>query len=554
MKQFNILLTMLMVVFVNGLFAQSVRYIDPIFQRKDIVVTRNVVYGANYTILTVLQGRKPALQPLVMDVYEPPTSDANKKRPLVLYFHTGNFLPQPSFCSIQGNRDDSTCVEFATQLAQRGYVCAVVDYRLGWNPISTDLQTRRSTLIQAAYRGIQDARTCARYFRRDAANTNTFGIDTTKFALWGQGTGGYIAVNTAALDNYALDIASKTKFRNPTTSLPYVVTSFPGGPFPDVDGNPDGTSLGRAPQDVPGTPIKAGDTLCRPNWPGYNSTFQLSVNMGGALADTSWLDPSDPPMIGFHAPLDPNAPYDVAELIVPTTGNKIIEVFGSRGILANAVPKGINNIFNSVNWNDPYTAAAKASKNENLEGLFPLWRPVWKLPNTTATFPESDPWSFWEPTRFNQAKDTCSLDNDNNPATPKIPLHQQSIVSNQDMSAAKARRYIDSIFNYALPRACLALNLGCDLSRYTTVSTRDLPVDAGLTVFPVPAAESVVFNASKMPIQGIQVFDIAGKLVTQFRDINQYQFSIDRQSLKPGIYLARVQFEGGVLTEKIVFE
>ena len=51
------------------------------------------------------------------------------------------------------------------RFAKKGYVAVAVDYRLGWNPISTSADVRRSTLIQAAYRGLQDTKTAVRFLR-----------------------------------------------------------------------------------------------------------------------------------------------------------------------------------------------------------------------------------------------------------------------------------------------------------------------------------------------------------------------------------------------------
>ena len=50
-----------------------------------------------------------------------------------------------------------------------GYVVASIDYRLGWNPLAATQSERTNQLINAAYRGVQDARTAVRYFRMNAA-------------------------------------------------------------------------------------------------------------------------------------------------------------------------------------------------------------------------------------------------------------------------------------------------------------------------------------------------------------------------------------------------
>ena len=87
MKQTCLFLAFLAFCFVAD--AQT-RYLDEVF--SDVTVTSDIQYGTNISVLPALQGMPPAPQPLVLDLYEP-TGDVETDRPLLLYFHTGNFLP-----------------------------------------------------------------------------------------------------------------------------------------------------------------------------------------------------------------------------------------------------------------------------------------------------------------------------------------------------------------------------------------------------------------------------------------------------------------------------
>ncbi|MCB0643395.1 MAG: carboxylesterase family protein, partial [Phaeodactylibacter sp.] len=278
MKQVNMTLLVLL-MFAGAVQAQQ-RYLDEIF--TDVTVTEDVFFGVNATVLLITN---PAVgeaipQPLYFDFYEPAGDDVTE-RPLVIYYHTGNFLPQPQACSITGNKDDLLVQDMATRLAKMGYVVAVPDYRLGWNPLGSTQDERVFTLINAAYRGVQDARTAVRYFKKEAAeNGNPLGVDVDRITLWGQGTGGYISLASATLDAYT-DVL-----------LPKFTTVIGGIPIPmvieSINGDIYGTSVGVVPPGAP-PPFTVGDTLCYPNHVGYDSDFQLCVNMGGALGDTSWL-------------------------------------------------------------------------------------------------------------------------------------------------------------------------------------------------------------------------------------------------------------------------
>jgi len=170
----------------SGAYAQQ-RYWDEIFTSVD--VDTSVQYGANISVLT----GAPAMQNLLMDVYTP-TGDNVTSRPLVIYLHTGSFLPYPLNGTCTGSRKDSAVVEMCTRFAKKGYVVAAISYRLGWNPVSSDQDVRTSTLINAVYRGLQDAHNAVRFFRNDALNgSNTYGINPDKIIIGGQGSGGYLA-------------------------------------------------------------------------------------------------------------------------------------------------------------------------------------------------------------------------------------------------------------------------------------------------------------------------------------------------------------------------
>ncbi|NJL74744.1 MAG: hypothetical protein HC892_06610 [Saprospiraceae bacterium] len=207
MKKWNTLIASLIIGCVIQLNAQEGRFLTNVFD--EVKVTRNVVYGVNATVILLPQVGQAVPQPLTMDVYEP-VGDERTERPLVLIFHTGNFLPVPQNLQIGGTKNDSSIVEYATRLAKMGYTAASCTYRQGWNPAAQSQPERALGLIQAAYRGIQDARTAIRFFKRDYAESgNRFGVDTSRVVLWGEGTGGYITLGASALSNY-LEILTTT--------------------------------------------------------------------------------------------------------------------------------------------------------------------------------------------------------------------------------------------------------------------------------------------------------------------------------------------------------
>ena len=159
---FSTLAVCLAVLQVNA----QTRYLDEVFD--EVTVTTDVVYGQNITVITALQGLPPMMEDLKCDIYEP-TGDTETERPLLLIFHTGNFLPPYVNGGALGTKSDNWEVEMATRYAKMGYVVASCDYRLGWNPLAATQEERTLQLIQAAYRGVQDSRTAVRFFRKSNA-------------------------------------------------------------------------------------------------------------------------------------------------------------------------------------------------------------------------------------------------------------------------------------------------------------------------------------------------------------------------------------------------
>jgi len=509
--------------------ASAQRYLTKQF---DEVNKTSTAYGFNYTVLAVPQIGRTLRQPLAVDIYTP-KGDVQTNRPLVIYFPTGNFLPFPQNTSPSGTITDSTCVDIATKLAKLGYVVAVADYRKGWNPIATTQEGRVNTVINAVYRGVQDARTAVRFFKE---NATTFGVDTTRICLWGQGTGGYITLATATLDSYNKVFTTTNpqfKFIG-SNQLPFVIerAPLPTGGFFYINSDIEGKILGRVPPNADGTPSAGppptGDTLNLPNWTNRTSSFRLAVNMGGALGDISWLDAASTNVISIQAPYDPFAPYKEAFLFVPIPGVQlpVVQVQGSHAVQQKLKALGKDAAYQNMNATyDPIGAAIK-SRQEGYVNLFPIYGTAANIPN------DSSPWDFWAPSN---------------------PNHAAGLVGNPDMSATKARRYIDSIIAFVAPRACIGLDLPCKSLVASTNEVTDAQV--GLTLAPNPASAEIYITVdTKTPVRSYSVFDINGRMIKNLDNINASEFTITRDLIQTGLYLVQLRFDQGVLTKKVMFE
>ena len=519
----NVYLFLIMFLFAGQLYGQ--RFLESTFETE---VTRNQFYGANFTAITIPVTGSSTLQPLVMDVYEP-AGDTADERPLIIYVHTGNFLPIIVNGGISGTKSDSATVEICTRLAELGYVVASIDYRLGWNPFGATQPDRAFSLINAAYRGVQDVRTAVRYFRRDfTENNNQWGIDQERITVFGQGTGGYLSLTGAVLDEY-LEIPQTMnppgKFLtdldgNPMTLEPMIIEAWNGDIF--------GTSLGIAP---------TGDTLCVPNHVGYSSDFDLSINLGGAMADISWMEAGDVPIISFHAPQDQFAPYYDDILRVGTNNDPVVQVQGSHYVAEMGNALGNNDVFDQVvtdEWTEAAMDASAKAGHQYYEALFPFNRPI----NVFGNF-ESAPWEWWNPSVF----DTIP-----HPFVPGATIHQVQLTFNAMQSRAQAERYIDTIINYIAPRAFIAL----DLDNWSGVQEQITAQDVSLKIGPNPATDVVNFSSDiESPITRIVIFDATGKTVKQIDDLRVNDYQLQLNEFSAGNYYVGISFDRGLVVEPL---
>ncbi|MBK8956106.1 MAG: T9SS type A sorting domain-containing protein [Saprospiraceae bacterium] len=528
MKKFYFLLFLFVIAFQFS-WAQR-RYLDPMFP---VLRTADVVYGKNISIITGM----PATEDLKADIYTP-AGDSKTDRPLVLIAHTGSFLPPLYNGQITGARTDSTVVNTAAYLASRGFVVAAYTYRLGWLPTSPDQNARTGSLLQAAYRGIQDTRSCIRYFKESVAEyNNPYGIDPSKICVWGIGTGGYLALGSGSLNDFGE--VTLPKFINTQTLLPFIDSTLMGNMY--------GTTQ---------TP------LCLPNHPNYSSNFQLSVNLGGALGDSSWLDGEDiePAYTGVHCTNDFFAPYYEGPVIVPTTNQFVIYATGTRKCIEVANNLGSNDILKNV---DPLLDVMKSGidAQKATQTILPLT--MQNILLGTDNFygfetpliyngrvtPQGSPWEWWDLNTLRVIVQIVNAQRGTN--FNADTLHLNGLATNPDMSADKGRAYLDTTFRLVLPRMCVALDLGCQAVGLKEVEAHEI----GLSISPVPAVHQLRFETSNdQPMQSIHVYDIHGKLVKAHTDINSNTFVMPRNQLQAGFYISQIRTRDHIVTKQILIQ
>jgi hypothetical protein len=487
------------------LSAQPVRYLNEVFD--DLELSVDVPYGANTTVLFI-NILPPIKQLLLADVYQP-AGDTATQRPLAILAHTGNFLPKNLGLGIlQGAKDDSCLVYLAHRLAKRGYVVAVIANRQGWNPVTISSQERRFSLANAMYRGIQDINTGVRFFKKNAA---AYRIHPEKIMVWGDGSGGILALNAASLESHEEWLLPQF-FMPGNPPLQMVQESVNGDVF--------GTSTGIVPVGYP--LYMPGDTLCHPNHPGYDSGFQLAVSMGGGLIDTSWIHAGEPAMIAFHGLPNLFMPYaECGSACLPgglPGGEPVIIACGSYVTIENALAKGNNAVFEGLQFPGDYSQIANA-RSGGLDGLFPLTA----LHDSVFNVPIPEPWNWWS----------------DDWAPGSIPPEV-------------AKPYLDTMLAYVAPRACLALGLEC--AGLTSTRNASSPAPASAIAFaPNPTSgwvqASIPVNSAH---QGqIRIIDANGRSL-RLLDTAENNVGLDFSGWPAGVYFVIWRVEGRIFQGRVM--
>lgn len=532
-KALRSLFSFTLIAAVTGLSAQS-RYLDDVFNRSDIKVTSDVIYGINFNEYAPPSIGGPQLLPLFCDVYEPdPALDTVTDRPVVIYFHTGSFLPK-GLVSPMGEKTDSAAVEVCTRFAQKGYVAISATYRLGWLANSTNLDLRRGTNLLAVYLSIQDAKSAVRFVRKtEDQDGNPFGVDPEDIVLIGQGSGGYTVLAYASVDAYG-EVANPTKFQYDqsgtgiygqavTAGDPYIDTGRVGdwdgyGALVTLTGNT--TPLGLPEVDL----MASGRNFI--NHPGYSNDVRMVLAMGGALGDSAWVEAGDAPMVAAHCRFDFYAPYYRGMVQVPVGGQffPVVEVAGNHTAVKIANTLGNNANINASSFTDPISVKARNNVYNigNQENIltFNIMPPNPALPFRV----NSNPWDWWDPA------DTLGA-NETNPN-----------IKSQSMS------YIDTVMGFFVPRIAAELN----------AAGRDISIDENeapqVSLYPNPVRNHInIDGPADMILENAVIRDISGKIVMAI-EFKNGQNSIDVSALQNGAYLLELLTDKGAAVGKFVKE
>ena len=476
-------MSMLALILASSIQAQT-RYLDEVF--TDVTVTSNVKYGENYS--EWVSPPNSVLIPLMMDVYEP-MGDSLTERPLVVLAHGGTWLPK---CSANqnpyGDKLDSSVVELCKQFARRGYTAVSMDYRLGWNPLSSDQEVRASTIMTAAYLSMQDMKACVRYMK---LNSSTYNVDTNKIVIGGSAAGGYAALHYSNLGPDTMELWIPKLLGTGGKSI---INQPKYGYFEGEGGNP---------------------TYSKYNNAGASSKAHMVMVMEAALGDTSFMNAGELPTICYSTKNDSFSAPRPCRLVSTPQGLAIIEVCGCMAMATKDVQLG-NNDFHDQFINDAYTQARM--KNSTYAGEY-----VWGSLSV-----KYEPWAWYDNT---------------SPCYGQLPI----IFLNPNASKSRALTYIDTIMGYFTPRACNVLGLPCS----TVGIESQEQLDDAISVYPNPSSE-VINVSSNVFVKQVFVYTMGGKLTWSHDVDSYGTFRMDVSKLESGVYFMNLYTEKGIAHKKFI--
>ncbi|MGB0167601.1 MAG: alpha/beta hydrolase fold domain-containing protein, partial [Luteibaculum sp.] len=184
LKVTTTLVFVLCLTWFSGTAQNPLRFYNKVFPANSISIDTSLVYGSNY-VYNALEGEIGLTEEeQTLDIYFPPLSDTLKSRPLIIWAHGGSFLG--------GTKDDADIVYFCKEFAERGFVTASINYRLGYEaPIDS------IAAVRTVYRALQDGRAAVRFMRSVASEYN---IDTNRIYFGGTSAGAFIATNMVYLN------------------------------------------------------------------------------------------------------------------------------------------------------------------------------------------------------------------------------------------------------------------------------------------------------------------------------------------------------------------
>lgn len=443
---------------------------------------------------------KTESRPLFMDIYLPKADTVNL-RPAILFAFSGGF--------ITGSRHNDDMVAFCDSFAQRGYVCATFDYRIGMGadvdkilgiPYHVSVSDDKAT--RSMYRAVQDSRAAVRFLKHNAEN---YGIDTTKIFMVGSSAGGFVALHNL--------------YMNKPDEIPASVLSEP--------------SLGH--YDSVGIQ-------------GYDGRANAIVSLWGAIRSPSLIEEEHRPALLIHGEDDnivffkKGMPLKAA---IPETNLLDYDVSETYG--------GFCIDTALLNRNIPHETYFVAGKRHEFYGV------------DTGEFKEDGPNEYWDTIHWKISDFFFDIIK---PEARFVATNSGHEVRFSNLSNSKYYAHWDfgdntysndinpvHLFNepgyHKVKLTTCNENMACD-TLTKTIFLNPLAVNdfswQKIYIFPNPAKNRLTIKGIQSPYS-IKIFDLSGRIQLSLK-VTQSEY-IDLSELNAGMYIVKIENRYGVSTHKM---
>jgi len=487
----------------NSSFLSQYRYTDSLF--NSVNTDNNRVFATAPALNNPYTGESTThQQQLTFHLFQP-ENDTLSHRPLVIMIHGGAF--------VSGNKENQDMMEFCKLFAQKGYVAATIDYRLGMNPTSSKSGER------AVYRALQDCRAAVRYFKH---NSEDFHIDTNNIFLIGSSAGAFMAL---------FNLFMNEESERPASS--FAINNFP----PNLDNGPD---LGK---------LDAIETNLK------NSAYPKGiVSLWGALKDTLLIKSGDYGQNVFlvHGTADNIVPFDVGN---PFGYSVFPPTYGSNPI---------NKRLNKLNF-ETETYFVPNEGHEFYGVLNGNWNPspnsYWDTINTKIT-------NFFH--KIHKPLADFSFEN----FDTEVHFTDKSIDAAKwewdfgDSSIGNEQNPIHEYKSNGIYRVTLTIKNSID--SWDTVSANLEVIAVGVEKNSIPnsfelsqnypnpfnPSTTIKFSIPTVTNVSLKIYDILGNevanLVNEKKDAGEYEFNFNASNLASGIYFYKLQAGSFSQTKKLL--
>jgi hypothetical protein len=185
---------------------------------------------------------------------------------------------------------------------------------------------------------------------------------------------------------------------------------------------------------------------------------------------------------------------------------------------------------------NPSLTDAISNKANSINGGIVGFYPFYIAP---AGSPQAGPWEWWDSTIVKQITVGTSTG---------LAAHNNSMLTNPNMSKTKALLYIDTMRKFLAPRIMNVLQLPGN-----TLNTTSLSNGNKLEVYPNPAqTELYVKLTGETPIS-IRLVDITGRTIRTIAPGSEKTLTLTRGNLANGVYFLKIDYKSGSLVQRVVF-